>query len=83
MKFMAHTWGKTKAFALLETVFWPSMTGQIKEKASSCPICNAFCNQQQRETLYPLDIPGLPWEVVGTDLFEFSGHTYLLITDFY
>ncbi|KAK3749722.1 hypothetical protein QZH41_003773 [Actinostola sp. cb2023] len=64
-------------------VFWPSMTAQVKDKVSSCPICNAFRNRQQRETLHPHDIPGLPWQVVGTDIFEYAGHSYLLVTDFY
>ena len=36
-----------------------------------------------RESLHPHNIPGLPWQIVGTDLFEFAGHTYLLVTDFY
>ncbi|PFX31924.1 Retrovirus-related Pol polyprotein [Stylophora pistillata] len=58
-------------------VFWPSMTAQIKDKVSSCAVCNAFRNRQQKETLHPHDIPGLPWQVVGTDLFESSGQTYL------
>ena len=37
-----------------------------------------------RESLHPHDIPGLPWwQVVGTDLFDYAGQTYLLVTDFY
>ncbi|PFX20317.1 Uncharacterized protein K02A2.6 [Stylophora pistillata] len=64
-------------------VFWPSMTTQIKDKVSSCAVCNAFCNRQQKESLHPHDIPGLPWQVVGTDLFEYGGQMYLLVTDFY
>ena len=28
-------------------------------------MCNAFRNRQQKETLHPHDIPGLPWQVVG------------------
>ena len=59
------------------------MTAQIKGKVSSCAVCNAFRNRQQRETLHPHDIPGLPWQVVGTDLFEYDGQTYLLVTDCY
>ena len=59
------------------------MTAQIKDQVSSCAVCNAFRNRQQKETLHPHDIPGLPWQVVGTDLFEFGGQTYLLVTDFY
>ena len=34
-------------------------------------------------SLHSHDIPGLPWQVVGTDLFEYGGQTYLLVTDFY
>ena len=59
------------------------MTAQIKDKVQSCSICNAFRNRQHRESLHPHDIPGLPWQVVGTDLFEYAGHTYLIVTDFY
>ena len=59
------------------------MTPQIKDKIKSCSICNAFRNRQHRESLHPHDIPGLPWQVVGTDLFEYAGHTYLIVTDFY
>lgn len=36
-----------------------------------------------RETLHPNDFAGLPWQVFGTELFEFSGQMYLLVTDFY
>ena len=46
-------------------------------------MCNAFRNRQQGETLHPHDIPGLPWQVVGNDLFEYGGQTYLLVADFY
>ena len=59
------------------------MTAQIKDRASCWSICNAFRNRQQRESLHPHDIPGSPWQVVGTDLFEYAVQTYLLVTDFY
>ena len=58
------------------------MTAQIKDKVSSCAVCNVLRNWQQRESLHPHDIPGLPWQVVWTDLFEYGGQTYLLVTDF-
>ena len=53
-------------------VFWPLMTAHIKDKVRSCQICNAFRNQQQKETLLPHEPAGLPWEVVGTDIFQFA-----------
>lgn len=76
--------GESKSLSFArEYVFWPAMTAQIKDRVSSCPICNAYRNRQQKEPLQPHDIPGLPWEVVGTDIFEYAGHSYLLVTDFY
>ena len=76
--------GESKSLSFArDYVFWFSMTAQIKDRVSSCSICNAFRNRQQRESLHPHDIPGLPWQVVGTDLFEYAGQTYLLVTDFY
>ena len=76
--------GESKSLSFArDYVFWPSMTVQIKDRVSSCSICNAFRNRQQRESLHPHDIPGLPWQVVGTDLFDYAGQTYLLVTDFY
>ena len=76
--------GETKSLCFArDYVFWPSMTAQIKDKVGSCSICNAYRQNQPRETLMPHDIPGLPWQVVGTDLFDYGRHTYLLVTDFY
>ncbi|XP_032230541.2 uncharacterized protein K02A2.6-like [Nematostella vectensis] len=76
--------GESKSLSLArDYVFWPSMTAHIKDRVRSCQICNAFRNQQQRETLHPHDLPSLPWQVVGTDLFEFAGHSYLIVVDFY
>ena len=46
-------------------------------------MCNTFRNRKLKETLHPHDIPGLHWQIVGTDLFEFGGQTYLLVTDIY
>ena len=56
-------------------VFWPGMKAQVKDRVRSCGICNAFRNQQQKETLKLHDVPGLPWQTVG--------HTYVVVTDFY
>ena len=61
----AHVGQSKSVFFARDYVFWPSMTDQIKGKVSSCAVCNAFRNRQQRETLHSHNIPGLPWQVVG------------------
>ena len=35
------------------------------------------------EPLIPLKMPELPWQQVGSDLFEWNKSTYLLIVDYY
>ena len=76
--------GESKSLSFArDYVFWPAMTYQVKDRVRACGICNAFRNQQQKETLKPHQIPGLPWEIVGTGPFEFGGHTYVVVTDFY
>ena len=76
--------GESKSLSYArDYVFWPGMSAQVKDRVRSCGICNAFRNQQQKETLKLHDVPGLPWQTVGTDLFEYGGHTYVVFTDFY
>ena len=36
---------------------------------------------QHPEPMIPF--PDLPWQKVGTDLFAWNGHTYLLVVDYY
>ena len=55
--------GESKSLSFARAyVFWPAMTSQVKDRVRTCGICNAFRNQQQKETLKPHQIPGLPWE---------------------
>ena len=66
--------GETKSLSFgRDYVFWPGMTAQIKDKVKSCSVCNSFRNQQQKETLHPHEIPDLPWQIVGTGIFQFQG----------
>ena len=68
---------KSLCFAI-DYVFWPSMTAWINNKVSPWPICNAFHNRQQRESLHPHDIPGLPWLVWICWSHVPTGHWFLL-----
>ena len=48
----------------------------------NCSVCRKYTNQRS-EPLIPTALPELPWQQVGTDLFEFKGHSYLLSVDYY
>jgi len=73
---------KTKQRAR-EMIYWPGLSKQIEEMSNKCEICLENRTKQQKEpmTIHPL--PALPWNKVGTDLFEFRGVNYLLMVDYY
>lgn len=66
-----------------ESVFWDNINKDVETMIKNCPICQEHQPAQQRETLLPHDIPKRPWEVLGTDMFNFQGAEYLLVADYY
>ena len=65
-----------------QSVWWPGLNRQIEERISSCTQCNKD-RYQSPELLIPSTMPTLPWQKVGTDLFQWKDSTYLLIIDFF
>ena len=66
-----------------DSLFWPGMVDQIKQKISNCHQCLTYSNSQNREPLKPHEIPNLPWNKVGCDIFEIKGKKYLLLIDYF
>ena len=65
-----------------QSLWWPGLSRQLEELVKNCSTCRK-CLNQRREPLIPTALPELPWQRVGTDLFEFRGHSYLLVVDYY
>lgn len=63
-------------------VWWPGLSGQLKQIVQNCQIC---CKNQSRRSqpLQPTSSPKLPWQQVGTDLFEWQHSNYVIIVDYY
>ena len=64
------------------SVWWPGLSRQLEELVQNCAVCRK-CINQRSEPLIPTVLPQLPWQRVGTDLYEWNGHTYLLVVDYY
>ena len=65
-----------------QSVWWPGLSKQLEELVRNCDEC--YKHQSQRaEPLIPSKLPNLPWQKLGTDLFEWDKSTYLLIVDYY
>ena len=65
-----------------QSLWWPGLSRQLEELVKNCSVCRK-CINQRSEPLIPTVLPELPWQRVGTDLFEFKARSYLLIVDYY
>ena len=64
-------------------VYWPQMTKDIEKMISTCTTCQRF---QAKQCALPLEwqpTPDHPWQIVASDLFDFNGAQYMVITDMY
>jgi hypothetical protein len=52
-----------------EAVFYPGITGDIKQMVSACTICQTFCGENQKETLLSHAPPMRPFEKIEVDIF--------------
>ncbi|CAH8629063.1 unnamed protein product [Dicrocoelium dendriticum] len=66
-----------------ELMFWPGMTGQIKDHVSNCEACRSHDIRQTKEPMMLHDVPDRPWQKVAVDLFWDNGKDYLLTVDYY
>ena len=62
--------------------WWPGLSRQLEETVKSCPECLKH-SPLRPEPLVPSKLPQLPWQKVGTDLFEWNKSDYLLVVDYY
>ena len=62
------------------SVWWPQMSQQITKMIKSCQECSKH-STINREPMIPSSLPDYPWQIIGTDLFQHKGTTYLLVVD--
>ncbi|XP_077554016.1 uncharacterized protein LOC144168896 isoform X2 [Haemaphysalis longicornis] len=80
---LAHSGAEKMKIRARSVMFWPSMSSDIDQVAASCKVCQAHQKQNTKMPLLPHDVPTLPWEIVGMDLFHHGGKEFAIIVDFY
>ena len=65
-----------------QSVWWPGISRDLEDLVRNCHEC-CKAQRQRAQPLTPSPLPELPWQKVGTDLFEWKKDTYLLIADYY
>ena len=65
-----------------QSVWWPGISGQLQTLVTNCQVCVKE-QPQNAEPLIASKLPELPFQKVGTDLFEWEKQTYILLIDYY
>ena len=65
------------------SVFWPGLTKDVINLVKECDPCQRHQRQQQKQPIMQPEPPNYPWQRLNSDLFEFKGHQYQLISDQY
>lgn len=64
-------------------VYWPTYIKDIENYIKACPTCSKFLPKNVKEPLISHTIPNLPFHKVGSDIAEFAGKSFLILTDYY
>ena len=64
-------------------MYWPAMSNDINEMLAKCSTCLMYRRENKREPLTLHEVPLLPWQKLGADIFEYGGNAYLLTVDYF
>ena len=64
-------------------VFWPRMSSEIRQYCEACTTCVSVQMSQPQEPLKLHSLPKLPWQKIGTDLFNINKSNYLITVDYF
>ena len=61
----------------------PGITKDVTNLVQNCATCHEHQRKQQKQQILQPEPPCYPWQILSSDLFEFKGNQYLLISDKY
>lgn len=64
-------------------VYWPGINSDIENKITTCIFCQKFRNANVKNEMISHEIPTLPFQKIGMDIFEFDKKDVLVIADYY
>ena len=64
-------------------VFWPGITKDVVNLVAGCDARQKHKRKQQKQELLQPEPPCYPCQILNSDLFEYKGNQYLLLSDEY
>jgi hypothetical protein len=65
-----------------KSVWWIGISRDIQQMIQNCDICAKLQNDKT-EPMISTPFPNRSWSRLGSDLFHWRGHTYLLVVDYF
>ena len=66
-----------------QSVFWPGISNDVRVLVKKCEQCIKGQPSKSKEPMMVAELPTRAWQKVGSDLYEYGGGNYLIITDYY
>jgi hypothetical protein len=66
-----------------ETVWWPSITTELKMFIDRCEFCQKFKPRNRAEPMRATVLPERPWMRLGADLMQLDDKMYLIVLDYF
>lgn len=64
-----------------DSIFWPSISNDLKNITEHCETCNEHKPNQQLEPMQSLPNPTKPWTIVSSDILTIDSKNYLVLVD--
>ena len=68
---------------LRQIFYWSSLSSDVVDFIAHCETCQKFSRSNTKEPLIPHEIPPLPFEKIGIDIFQYKGKDFLALVDYY
>lgn len=64
-----------------QSLYWPGMVADIRNRRLNCERCNELASSQPKEPIILTDPPVYPFQKICADYFSLGQHSYLTVVD--
>lgn len=76
--------GITKTLARAKALFyWPNLNSEVERLVLKCRTCEKYRASNSKEPMIAHEVPDIPFQVVGCDILDYAGSSYLIMIDYF
>jgi transposase InsO family protein len=66
-----------------EACFWPGMNAELETLLQNCAVCQTSQSALPKQKMVLREVPEMPWQNIGSDIFQFGKDHYVIVVDYY